>query len=395
MMNNLRKQFPILVNNPNLIYLDNAATTLKPGVVLDKMMEYYTQYGANIHRGIYPMSERATEEYERGREKVAGFIGANMASELVFTRGTTESLNLVADGWARRNLEAGDEVVVEEMGHHANLLPWQRLALEMGLVLRYVPIGDGVESLVTAKTRIVAMTAMSNVLGQQVGVGEVVVKIRRANPKVVVVVDGAQAVGHGKVNVVESGADFWAFSGHKMYGPTGIGGLWARTERWKEMEPLMLGGGAVREVSLEGYRLLDGPQGFEAGTPPIAEAIGLGAAVDFVESVGRERIELEEERLAGYAYEKLVNMRGLKVLGKEGGRIVSLSVEGVHPHDLADYLGKYNICVRAGHHCAMPLHTKLGLKASLRISFGLYNSEEEVDRLVEKLDEVIKLFQNG
>jgi len=388
-MRNNKKYFPIYKNNPDLAYFDSGATALKPQIVLDKMMEYYTEYSANIHRGIYSISEKATEEYEKAREKMAEFIGAE-TEEVVFTRGTTESINLVARGW-EKNLFAGDEIVATVEEHHANLIPWQELAKRKDLRLSFLEIDnyritDNLESMISKKTKILAITQVSNVLGIENPIEEIIRKAREISPEIVVVVDGAQAIPHLKVEVKKIDADFYAFSGHKMYGPTGIGVLYGKKELLKKLEPLNFGGGMIKEVHLRETILADYPDKFEGGTPPIAEAIGLGMAVDFMKTGENE------EKLIGEMIKREFSLRPwIKIMGG-GENIFSIIVEGIHPHDVAAILAGENVAVRAGHHCAMPLHEFLGIGATTRISLGVYNDEADVKKLVKALDKVWMIF---
>jgi len=389
----IKSKFPIFKKYPDLAYLDNGATTLKPEMVLEKMNEYYREYGANIHRGIYGISERATEEYESARVKVARFIGA-APSEIIFTSGTTASINLVASGWADKNLKKGDEILVTEMEHHSNLVPWQNLAQEKGLILKFIPVNVGfldlskLENLVGDKTRLLAITQVSNVLGTVNPIKEIIKRVHKINPKVVVVVDGAQAVAHGSVDMKDMGADFYAFSGHKMYGPTGIGVLWGKKERLEEMKPVNFGGGMIEEVTKESFRMASIPFRFEGGTPPIGEAIGLGGAVDFIEELGWKDIMEQEINTYKYLEEKMGGLA--ETMGE--GTIKILVMKEAHPHDVAQILDTVGVCVRAGHHCAMPLHQKLGLMASTRVSLAVYNDKSDVDKLIEGIKKVNKIF---
>ena len=389
----IKSKFPIFKKYPDLAYLDNGATTLKPEIVLEKMNEYYREYSANIHRGIYGISERATEEYESARVKVARFIGA-APSEIIFTFGTTASINLVASGWADKNLKRGDEILVTEMEHHSNLVPWQNLAQEKGLILKFIPVNVGfldlskLENLVGDKTRLLAITQVSNVLGTVNPIKEIIKRVHKINPKVVVVVDGAQAVAHGSVDMKDMGADFYAFSGHKMYGPTGIGVLWGKKERLEEMKPVNFGGGMIEEVTKESFRMASIPFRFEGGTPPIGEAIGLGEAVDFIEELGWKDIMEQEINTYKYLEEKIGGLA--EMMGE--GTIKILVMKGAHPHDVAQILDTVGVCVRAGHHCAMPLHQKLGLMASTRVSLAVYNDKSDVDKLIGGIKKVNKIF---
>lgn len=397
---NYKQLFPIFRNSPDLVYLDSAATRLKPKSVVDKLVEYYTKYSANIHRGIYGMSEEATEEYEKARAKVAEFIGAGKNSEVVFTKGTTEAINLVMHGWGEKFLKADDEMVLTIMEHHSNMVPWIWLSKKTGVKLKYVGIDektyrlklDELRRLISPRTKLLAICQVSNVLGTINPVKEIVKIARGISPRVKVLVDGAQAVAHMPVDVKELGADFYAFSGHKMYGPTGIGVLWVKGGTGGEMEPVNFGGGMIAEVKIDDFSEAEAPGNFEGGTPPIAEAIGLGAAVDFIRMVGWEKIMPEETELVDYALKKLKDIEGVRIFSSGQGGVVSFSVEGIHAHDVAQILADRGICVRAGHHCAMPLHKILGVEATVRISLGLYNTKEDIDRLIEGLETVKKIF---
>jgi len=404
-MTDYKKFFPILTKNPDLHYLDSGATTLKPQVVLDKLMEYYTEYSANIHRGLYPMSERATTEYEEVRVKVKNFLNAGHESEIIFTSGTTASINLVARGWGEDNLKEGDEIVTTEMEHHSNMVPWQELAKRKATTLKYWVIEDfglvtaDIEKFVGPKTKILALTQVSNVLGTVNPIAEIVKRAREINPDICVVVDGAQAVGHFKVDLNELNVDFYAFSGHKMYGPTGVGVLYAKAMRQLQMSPESFGGGMIKEVYKDGSTWTDGPEKFEAGTPPIAQVIGLGAAVDFLTGIGMETVASHEKELIDYAVDKLEKHEDIRVLGQKNNRIGVFSVvfkdeDLGTAHDWSSILGtKYNVCVRAGHHCAMPLHNLMGLPSgTLRASLGLYSTTNDIDVLLEGLQEVKKVF---
>lgn len=400
-----KKLFPLLTKNPELHYLDSGATTLKPQVVLDKLMEYYTEYSVNIHRGLYPMSERATLEYEEVRKKVATFINAEYENEIIFTSGTTASLNLVARGWGDDNLVEGDEIVTTEMEHHSNMVPWQELAKRKKAILKYWVVEDfqlvmaNIESYISPKTKILALTQVSNVLGTVNPIAEIVAMARKINPDICVVVDGAQAVGHIKVDLRLLDVDFYAFSGHKMYGPTGVGVLYARAMRQLQMSPESFGGGMIKEVYKTGSTWTEGPERFEAGTPPIAQVIGLGAAVDFLSGIGMTNVAEHEKELIDYAMSKLEKFSVIKILGQKNNRLGVFSLvfrdEAMGTaHDWSSILGtKFNICVRAGHHCAMPLHNLMGLPSgTLRASLGIYNTNEDIDTLMSGLAEVKSVF---
>lgn len=369
-MKNIKQEFPIFKKLPNLVYLDSGATTLKPQVVLDKMMEYYTEYSANIHRGVYSISEKATEEYEKVREKVKDFLNGN-GGEVIFTSGATDALNLVARAWGDKNLNEGDEIVINLNEHHSNMVPWQELAKRKKLKLCFE---------VSDKTKLWAVCQVGNVLGQ-------VNEIKRTNPDMVIVVDGAQAAGHRKVNVQNLDVDFFAISGHKMYGPTGVGVLWGKKERVAQMEPITFGGGMISEVFETNATWATGMERFEAGTPAIAEVIGLGAAIDWLKNK-----QLDESELTKYLFEELNKLSYIKNFSSGESGIASFVVDGVHPHDVATILDRDNIAVRAGHHCAMPLHKTLGVDATVRASLGIYNDKEDIDKLIMGLQKVWTIF---
>jgi cysteine desulfurase / selenocysteine lyase len=400
----LRAVFPILRREIRpgvpLVYLDSAATSQKPSVVIDSMSDFYARHNSNIHRGIHRLAEEATAAYEAARDRVAAFIGAASASEIVFTRNATESINLVAQTWGRTELKAGDRIILTEMEHHSNLVPWQMLATERGLELDFITVqGDGTldmqsfRGLLERSPRLVAFTQMSNVMGTITPVAEISALAHAAGA--VVLVDAAQSVPHMPVDVQALGVDFLAFSGHKMCGPTGIGVLYGRRALLDSMPPFLGGGDMIRRVHLRDFTPNEVPWKFEAGTPAIAEAIGLGAAVDFLQQVGMPAIHQHERELVGYALDRLSEVPGVAVYGPEADRrggVVAFSIEGVHPHDAAQVLDDDGIAVRAGHHCAMPIHEKFGLPATTRASFYLYNQPSEIDRLVDGLYKVKRIF---
>lgn len=400
----IRKDFPILDRETKpgtkLIYFDSAATSQKPLAVIEAMNDYYRSYNANIHRGVHTLAEEATARYEESRGKVARFIGAKKASELVFTRNTTESINLVAYSWGRSKLKKGDLVILTEMEHHSNLVPWQMLASEIGIRLEFIPVTDnglldlsGFDSLLEQKPKLVSFMHVSNVLGTINPVKEITQKAHSAGA--LVLVDGAQSVPHIPVLVTDLGVDFYAFSGHKMLGPTGIGGLWAKEEILKEMPPFLGGGDMIKRVYLRSFTANEIPHKFEAGTAQIAEAIGLGAAVDYLSSIGMEKIEKIEREVTAYAYEQMKQISGIRILGPditEKGGVLSFVLGNIHPHDVAQILDDDGIAVRAGHHCAMPLHDRYNIPATTRASFYIYNTKQEVDQLILSLDRVKKVF---
>jgi cysteine desulfurase/selenocysteine lyase len=399
-----RADFPILDREVRpgvpLVYLDSAATSQKPRVVLETMDAYYRRSNANVHRGIHLLAEEATAYYEGAREKVARFIHAASAKEIIYTRNATESINLVAYSWGRANVQAGDGIVLTEMEHHSNLVPWQILAAERGAKIHIIPVTDGgeldlsgLDDILAQKPKIVCFTHMSNMLGTINPVPAIAARAHAAGA--VVLVDGAQSAPHLPVDVQALGADFFAFSGHKMCGPTGIGVLWGKLDLLEAMPPFMGGGDMIRRVYLREFKPNDLPHKFEAGTPAIAEAAGLGAAVDYLAGIGMAAVQAHEQRLISYALERLEDVPGLKVYGpaaeKKGG-VAAFSLAEAHPHDVAQVLDRDGIAIRAGHHCTMPLHDRFHLPATARASFYLYNTTEDVDKLVAGLYKVKKLF---
>jgi cysteine desulfurase / selenocysteine lyase len=391
----IRHDFPILereVNGKRLIYLDNAATSQKPRQVIQALTGYYERHNANIHRGVHRLAEEATAAYEEARQKVARFIGAPDTRALIFTRGTTESINLVAHAWGRKFLREGDEVVLTEAEHHSNLVPWQLAAQATGAKLRFIPIQDDgtldleeAERLIGPKTGLVGCIHASNVLAT-INPVEQLAELAHEN-QALMLVDGAQSAPHLPVDVEALGCDFFACSGHKMLGPTGVGVLWGRPEILEEMDPFMGGGEMIREVHLDHSTWNDLPYKFEAGTMNIAQAVGLGAAVDYLDELGMENVREHERWLGEYAHRRLSEIEGITVYGPEKDRtgLVSFSLPDVHPHDLSQLLDEEGVAIRSGHHCAQPLMRRLGVAATARASFYLYNTDEEVDALVEAL----------
>jgi cysteine desulfurase / selenocysteine lyase len=400
----IRRDFPILsqtVNGHPLVYLDSSASSQKPLAVIEAMDAFYRESYANVHRGVYHLSEKASEAYETARKKVARFINAYSWREVIFTRNATESINLVAYTWGQANIRAGDVILTSEMEHHANLVPWQQLAARTGATVRYIPVDErgclnmaAFDTLLTPAVKLVAITQMSNTLGTLTPVGEIVEKAHAIGATVLL--DSAQAVPHMPTDVQAFGCDFMAFSGHKMLGPTGIGVLWGRKEILADMPPFMTGGDMIKRVSFEDADWNDLPWKFEAGTPAIAEAIGLGAAVDYLNNIGMHLIRQHEIALTTYALQQLDQVEGLRIYGPceptSRGGAIAFTLGNIHPHDIAAVLDSQGIAVRAGHHCTMPLHTKLGLQATTRASFYIYNLHEEVDRLVEGLDKARELL---
>jgi cysteine desulfurase/selenocysteine lyase len=402
----LRKDFPLLartVHDRPIVYLDSASSALQPRAVIDAMARYYETTHANVHRGVYATAEEATHLYEQARVVVGRFIGAPApADEIVFTKNTTESINLVAHTWARTNLKAGDHILLTEMEHHANIVPWLMLAEDVGLELRYIPVdGEGrldLSDLATlmAGVKLVGVSAMSNVLGTINPIAEIAGVAHSAGA--VVLVDGAQLVPHAPVDVTTLGADFLAFSGHKMMGPTGIGVLWARRELLNAMPPFLGGGGMILDVKLDSFRPAPPPGRFEAGTPPIAEAVGLSTAVDYLGDIGLDRIRAHELDLTNYALARLDEKLGSDCrifgppAGADRGGVMSLAYRDVHAHDLAQVLDQFGVCVRPGHHCAKPLMRKLGVQATARASLSLFSDEHDIEVLIEGLVEAGRLF---
>lgn len=401
----IREDFPILAHEHHagvpLVYLDNAASSQKPRVVIDAIRDYYERYNANVHRGIHKLSETATEAYEGARIKIKHLINAESKREIIYTRGTTESLNLVVHTWGAANLKAGDVVVTTQIEHHANIVPWQILAARLGFTIKYVPIHeDGTLDLdvyraflAQGNVKIVSVVHVSNVLGTVNPVAEMARLAHEAGA--LIMVDGAQSAPHMPVDVRALDCDFFAFSSHKMCGPTGIGVLYGKRHLLEEMPPWMGGGDMISTVSYENCTWNELPYKFEAGTPSIAEAIGLGVAVDYLSAIGLERIHAHTQQLTEYALERLRALDGVTVYGAaaDRGAVAAFTVEGIHAHDLAQMLDTDGVAVRAGHHCAMPLHTLLNLNATARASFYLYNTTEEVDRLIAAVERAKRTFK--
>jgi cysteine desulfurase/selenocysteine lyase len=402
----IRADFPPLAREIRpgvpLVYLDSAATSLKPTAVVEAVAGYLADYPANVHRGLHALSERATEAYEGAREKVARFVATEDPAQVVFTRGTTDAINLVAQSWGQSALQCGDEIVLSELEHHANLVPWQMLARSKGLVLKFVELTDdgrldfdSLEAAMTDRVRLVAVTGMSNVTGAIPPLERIVELARGRNARVLV--DAAQSLPHARLDVTRLGADFVAFSAHKLFGPTGVGVLYAKRELLEDMPPAVGGGNMVVRVSRNDAEWNEVPWKFEAGTPPIAEAIGLGAAIDYLGHLDVGELAAHERSLLSYAHEVLGRVDGLRILGPrdlaQKGAIVSFTLDGAHPHDVAQLLDRQGVAIRAGHHCAMPLHTRLGIPASARASFTMYNTEHEVEHLAAALESIKALFR--
>lgn len=402
---NIKNDFPIFKHHPNLVYLDSAATSLKPQIVIDKMTEYYSQYSTNIHRGIYALAEKATEEYENSRALVAKFIGANDSSEIVFTRNATESLNLIAYALGRVIVAKNDEIVTTIMEHHSNFVPWQMLAFENGANFKVIDIDQmgylkiDLEEIVSNKTKIFALTYVSNVLGTINPVKEIISAVKKINPKVIVVVDAANAVPFLCLDIQNLGADFVAFSGHKILGPTGVGVLWGKKSLLEQMFPFNFGGGMIQEVSMAKTTFREPPYKFEAGTPHIAGVIATGAAIAYLLQKGMKNIKDHEQLLVDYAIKRLKEQFGKTItiygpaLAHDRAGLVSFNLKKIHPHDMAQILDEQTIAIRGGHHCTMPLHKRLGTTATARASFYLYNNEEDVDKLIQGLKRVVKILK--
>ncbi len=404
---NIRKDFPILERtvreNKTLVYLDNASTTQKPNQVIDAINDYYRNHNANIHRAVYALAEEATELYEQTRDKVANFINVKNRDEIIFVRGTTEAINLVAYSWGREHVKEGDVIVTTEYEHHSNIVPWQLLTQEKGAKIEYIGMDDNGELilddldkyLATGKVKLVTFSLMSNVLGTISDADTIISKCKKAG--VLTLIDGAQAVPHMKVDLEKLGCDFFAFSGHKMLGPTGIGILWVKKSVLETMNPFHGGGDMIREVHKYETTWNDLPYKFEAGTPNIADVVGLGAAIDYLSKIGMENIRQHEIDLTTYAIEKLSHVKGLHIYGtkdisKRGG-VISFNFADVHPHDVAQIIDEEGIAVRSGHHCAQVLMERLNVAATSRASFYIYNTKEEVDKLINSLNKVAEVFK--
>ena len=400
----IRRDFPILrrdVNGKPLVYLDNAATSQRPVQVIAEITRFYRDSNSNIHRGVHTLSQEATQQYEDAREQVRAFINAPRVEEIIFTSGTTMSLNLVATGWARTNLERGDEVVLSEIEHHSNIVPWQMLRDERGIVLKFIPLLpdgtldlDEARRLITGRTRLLSVTHASNALGTIVPVTELAAMAHEHGA--LVCIDGAQSVPHMPVDVQALGIDLLAFSGHKMLGPTGTGVLWGRHEVLDSMEPMFGGGEMILTVTLERSTWNEIPHRFEAGTPNIAGVVGLGAAVSYLTALGMERVREHEVELVDYALRRLGDVPGVTIFGppdaQARGGVVSFDLEGVHPHDVGQVLDAHGVAIRTGHHCAQPVMAALDLPATARASFYLYNTMDEVDALAGAVEEASRFF---
>jgi len=398
----VKEQFPILskeVNNKPLIYLDNASTTQKPTSVINEIQEYYECTNSNIHRGVHHLSQKATEEYEKARKKVQTFIGAKSSKEIVFVRGATEAVNLVANSYVNPLLSEGDNIIISHMEHHANIVPWQLIAKQKNIEIKVIPINEKgelvikeLDNLIDKQTRFISLNHVSNSLGTVNPVEKLIKKAHQNNIRIMI--DGAQAVQHMKVNVTDLDVDFYCFSGHKMYGPTGIGILYGKKEILDEMEPYQGGGDMIKSVTFEKTIYNDVPHIFEAGTPNIVGAIGLGKAIDFIEDTTLEKIEKHEMDLLNYATKKISNIDGVKIIGTSDNKasVISFVMDGIHPHDIGTIMDNLGIAIRAGHHCTQPVMDFYDIPATARASFAIYNTKEDVDKLIEGIEKTKEIF---
>ncbi len=398
----IKKDFPIFTTHSDLVYLDSTATSLKPQSVLDKLNEYYTQYSANVFRGIYQISEQATAEYENARNIVAQFINSK-PENLVFVRNATEGLNLVLYAWAQNHIQSNDEVMATLMEHHSNFVPWQQLALQNKAIFRTIEVSDEgflderFLDTISKKTKLIALTYISNVVGTINPIKDLVAKIKRQNPNTVVVVDAAQAVPHMSVDVMDLGCDFLAFSGHKMLGPTGVGALWIAPHMISQLKPFQYGGEMIKAVYADHTEFALVPHMFEAGTPHIAGVIGFGAAVLYLQKLGMENVRRHEKEITEYALKEIARLPYIKPIGPKvadaKGGIIAFTIEKVHAHDVSQVLDTYHIATRSGHHCAMPLHQRLGIGASARASFYIYTTKQDIDLFIVGLEKVKDYFK--
>jgi len=398
----IKNDFPILsqkINKKSLIYLDNASTTQKPTSVIEKIENYYKNTNSNIHRGVHHLSQKSTEEYENSRKKVHKFIGARSSKEIVFVRGTTEAINLVANSYVKPLLSKGDNIIISQMEHHANIVPWQMITKEKESEIRVIPMNrngeliiEKLNELIDKNTKFISLNHVSNTLGT-INPIEKLIKIAHEN-NIRIMIDGAQAVQHMKVNVKEINADFYCFSGHKMYGPTGIGILYAKEEILEDMEPYQGGGDMIKSVTFEETIYNDIPNRFEAGTPNIAGAIGLGEAINFIENITIKKIEKNEMELLNYATEKISCIDNVKIIGNSSKKtsVISFIIDGIHPHDIGTIMDKLGIAIRAGHHCTQPIMDFYEIPATARASFAIYNTKEDIDKLVEAIERTKDVF---
>ncbi len=402
-MNDIKKDFPIFKNHPDLVYLDNSATSQKPQVVIDAVSEFYQKYNSNIHRGIYNLSQNATELFENTRKKVANFIGASTDKEIIFTSNTTEAINLAAYGWARRFLKSGDIIVISEMEHHSNIVPWFRLRDEIGVEIIFLPItNDGKLDYKNfsgdfKKVKLIALTHVSNVLGTINPIAEIVSYFKQNGSDAKLLVDAAQSIPHLTIDVQKLNCDFLAFSSHKMLGPSGVGVLFAKKEILEMMDPLLVGSHMIKKVTKEKATWADLPEKFESGTRNIEGVIGLGVAIDYLQKIGMKNIEMFEKELTNYAIKKFKNQTSIKLFGPQTSDnrigVFSFAIGDIHPHDVAEVLNRDNIAVRSGHHCAQVLMDCLGVSGTARASFYIYNAKEDIDKLFEGINLVKKTFK--
>lgn len=401
----IRTQFPVLdqeVNGKSLVYFDNAATNQKPKIVIDTISEYYEGYNANIHRGIHTLAEKATKAFEATRSKLKQFINAAESEEIIFTKGTTESINLVANTFGRAFINEGDEIIISTMEHHSNIVPWQLLCEEKHAVLKVIPVNDSGDivyeeylKLLSDKTKIVSIVYASNSLGTINPVKDIITEAHKVGAKVML--DGAQATAHLHIDVQALGCDFYAFSAHKMYGPTGVGVLYGKRELLEAMPPYQGGGEMIKNVSFEKTTYNDIPYKFEAGTPNIGDVVAFGKAIDFINEIGKNEIAKHEEGLLSYATEQLKQIDGLKIIGeaKEKVSVISFVIEGIHPFDIGQMMDAKGIAVRTGHHCTQPLMTRYGIEGTVRASFAIYNTKEEINVMIEGITKIVKMMRKS
>ncbi len=396
---NVKKDFPIFASNPDLVYLDSGATTHKPKTVIDALSSFYSDNYGTVHRGIYDLSVKSTNQYNDARRSVKEYINAKSDRNIIFTRGTTDSINLAAFGFLEHQLSTGDEIIITEIEHHANFVPWQQLAKRHNITLKFAEIEDDgtfninkFKALITPKTKFIAITHISNVLGTILPVKEVIAIAKENN--CYILLDGAQAIAHLTVDVSELDPDFYCFSGHKMYGPTGIGICYASDRILEEMQPIAFGGDMIETVKKEGTTFTEAPLKFEAGTPPIVEAIGLHSAINYINELGRESIKTHEDQLTTSALAEMKKIDWIEILGDAPDRssTISFNVTGIHPHDLGTILDNDNVAVRVGHHCAQPAMTRFNVPATARISFGVYNTESDIDKCIKSLHNAREVF---
>ena len=401
-LKNIKKDFPILeqkINGKNLVYLDSAATTQKPKEVINSLNNYYNETNSNIHRGVHTLSQKATEKYEKAREKIANFIDASSSKEIIFVRGATEAVNLVANSYARPLLRENDEILISQMEHHANIVPWQMICEEKKAKLKIIPIDKSgelimseVKELINEKTKFISLNHVSNSLGTINPIKKIIDIAHQKNIKIMI--DGAQAVQHLEISMKDIDADFYCFSGHKMYAPTGIGILYGKKELLEEMPPYQGGGDMIKSVTFEKTTYNDIPNRFEAGTPNISGAIALGKAIEYINQIGIRNINKHEEDLLNYATSKLKKINEVKIIGeaKEKAAVLSFIIEGIHPHDIGTIMDSHGIAIRAGHHCTQPIMDFYNVPATVRASFAIYNTKEDVDELVKAIEKCIKVF---